>query len=571
LILLALTSTLPSLAQPQKSHAVPEVSPAETAAPQAAENPTPLRVTTRLVQVNVIVNDKHGHPIKGLAQSDFQLFDDKKPQDLKFFSVETNLPSESVTPPLPLNTYNNRWKDLSSVPANITVILLDALNTELADQAFARQHVLKFLQQIQPQDRVALYWLNGGLFILHDFTNDSAALREALASLQGESSRTLANSAPADPSVHNPNSSVPAGQSYEREAFRRAFDQRAANHSAAERVRFTVAALVAIANHIGSIKGRKNLVWVSGSFPFSLGYDRFDLDWTNDTGAHFGHEVERAARALTDANIAVYPVDARGLIGMDTFAAQGDSESGTSDPTNTEFHLPTKAANENLDTMKILAERTGGKAFYSTNDLSGSIRHAIDDSRLTYTLGYYPQQNWNGSFHPIKVKVNLPGAEVRARSGYFALPEIPVSPAKNNRAVITQAATSPLEATGIGLQVELLPSVPPSANTLTFKVHVNPHNLQIEESADRWVGTLQSVFLQINPRGEIISVGDQIFHLDWDRATYEQALNGELTDTRPVQILPNASKLCVVVRDLSNGNIGSIFLPLSGFLPDQPN
>ena len=570
MILLTIACALPSSAQQPGIVSTPQQSQTKIAARQSAENPTRLRVTTRLVQVNVIVNDKHGHPVTGLTQKDFQLLDNKKSQQLQFFSAETNLPSESASSPLALNTYTNRWQDQSSVPASITVILLDALNTELADQAFARQHVLKFLQQIQPQDRVALYWLSSGLFILHDFTNDATALREALASLQGESSRALANSEVSDPRLHNPNSSVPAGQSYERDAFRRAFDQRVANHSASERVRLTVAALIAIANHIGSIKGRKNLVWVSGSFPFSLGYDKFDLDWTNDTGAHFGHDIARAARALTDANVAIYPVDARGLIGMDVFAAQGDSESGASDPTNTDSHLPTKADNENLDTMKILAERTGGKAFYNTNDLSGSIRHAIDDSRVTYTLGYYPQVSWDGSFHQIRVRVNIPGAEVRARSGYFALPEPPVLPAKDSRAIVTQAATSPLEATGIGLQVELLPSVPSTVSTMTVKVHVNPHDLQIEKSAEHWVGTLQSVFLQLNKHGEIISAGDQIFHLDLDPGAYEQALKGDLMDTRPLQILPNASQLCVVVRDLSNGNIGSIFIPLSKYLSDQP-
>ena len=59
--------------------------------------------------------------------------------------------------------------------------------------------------------------------------------------------------------------------------------------------------------------GRKNLVWISGSFPINLGYNSFDADWANDTGESFKDEVEKAARALTNANVAVYPVDARGI------------------------------------------------------------------------------------------------------------------------------------------------------------------------------------------------------------------------------------------------------------------
>jgi VWFA-related protein len=145
-----------------------------------------------------------------LTQKDFQPRQ-KKEQNLHFFTVETNLPSESAPPPLPANTYTNRWLDHDRVPASITVILLDALNTEQADQTFARQHVLKFLQQIQPQDRVGLYWLSSRLFILHDFTSDSAALREGLASLRGKSSRALALSPPT--SLHS--QFLGPGQSYE--------------------------------------------------------------------------------------------------------------------------------------------------------------------------------------------------------------------------------------------------------------------------------------------------------------------------------------------------------------------
>jgi VWFA-related protein len=50
-----------------------------------------MRVTTRLVQVNVIVNDKHGHPITGLMKEDFVLLDNKTPQEIQLFSAETNL------------------------------------------------------------------------------------------------------------------------------------------------------------------------------------------------------------------------------------------------------------------------------------------------------------------------------------------------------------------------------------------------------------------------------------------------------------------------------------------------
>jgi hypothetical protein len=94
------------------------------------------------------------------------------------------------------------------------------------------------------------------------------------------------------------------------------------------------------------------------------------------------------------------------------------------------------------------------KAFYGTNDISGAIGQAMHDSRVTYTLGYYPAGvKWDGSFHELKVKVAAPGAQVRARIGYYPFPDAPLATPRNDRALIAKLATSWLPATGIGLHV----------------------------------------------------------------------------------------------------------------------
>jgi VWFA-related protein len=383
-----------------------------------------LRSTTRLVQISVVVNDHSGNPITGLTKDDFDLRVDRKPQPIYLFSVETNLPSTPSAPPLPPNSYSNRLQQRAT-PANVTVIMLDELNTAFTDKIFARRQVSDFLTHIQPQDHVALYRLAATLSVLQDFSSDPSTLRAALDNLRGDPSRELANSQPEDPSLTTPNPSTPAGTTYDRQAFRAAFAQRAANDSSTDRVHATIAALLAIANHLRGLPGRKNLVWISSTFPFSLGYDRFDLNWENDTGASFGRDVESAARALTHANIAVYPVDARGLIGPDVGAVR-EGEAPEDAAKAQELAVPPPGE---FDTMKILAARTGGRAFYNSNNLSGAIRHAIDDSRFTYTLGYYPADvKWDGSFHAINVKVNVPGARVRSRTGFFALPDPPETP-----------------------------------------------------------------------------------------------------------------------------------------------
>ena len=117
----------------------------------------------------------------------------------------------------------------------------------------------------------------------------------------------------------------------------------------------------AIARHVEHMGGRKNLVWVSGAFPISIGFDEMKLGDTRDR-ALYTDEIESASRALMKAGVAVYPVDARGLMVDPAFSAENKGPSMRSarmpatpkPPLNFEEH----------STMEMLADRTGGKAFY---------------------------------------------------------------------------------------------------------------------------------------------------------------------------------------------------------------
>lgn len=563
--MLAAASLVPvsfcGIAHAQQANSALPTQSSKQAPAQTRERTPLLRATSRLVQISVIVNDKHGDPIAGLTRDNFALLVDGKPQPIQLFSEETNLPPAASAQPLPPNTYSNRLQQ-RAIPANLTVILLDELNTDFADKTFARKQVSDFLAHIQPQDHVALYQLAGTLPVLRDFKSDPATLRAALDNLRGEPSRQLVNSQPDDPSLSNPNRSTPAGTTSDREAFRAAFAQREANDSSTDRVHVTIAALLAIAHHVGGLLGRKNLVWVSSTFPFSLGYDRFNLNWENDTGVSFGHDVETAARALTNANIAVYPVDARGLIG-DAMKATREIEFPTTGAQTELFGPP---AGE-FDTMKILAARTGGRAFYNTNNISGAIRRAIGDSRVAYTLGYYPADvKWDGSFHAIKVKVNVPEAHVRARTGYFALPD-PPSTSRTVRADISQTLFSQLEATGIGMLVDLQAATAPE-QVLTASLNLDLHDIQMTQESGRWTGRLQSVFFLLDDRGEIVGKSDRTFRLLFEPAVYERTLKNGLSDSRRLRIAPAATQLCIVVRDAATGKLGSVLIPLAKYFHD---
>src|SRR6266852_719081 len=166
------------------------------AGPPEQEAPT-LRVTTRLVQFNVIVQDKKGAPVTGLTREDFSLIDHGQPQKIAVFSEEGGGARRGSAKHLPPNLFSNRF-DQTGQPlgGSITIILFDALNTAFSDQAYAREEVLKFLRQLQPQDHVAIYTLTNRLKVLHEFTSDTASLIRELGRYQGQASAAVATPAP---------------------------------------------------------------------------------------------------------------------------------------------------------------------------------------------------------------------------------------------------------------------------------------------------------------------------------------------------------------------------------------
>ncbi len=147
------------LAQTQSQAAPPPAQQAPAPRPAAP----PLRVSTRLVQVSVIVDDKHGTPVTGLTKDDFTLLDGGQPQTIAFFAEESNaVPAVSSAAPAaalpPAHTFSNRFEEKAGVPTSVTVILLDALNTHFTDMAYARNRVKKFLQQLKSRRPRGALW-----------------------------------------------------------------------------------------------------------------------------------------------------------------------------------------------------------------------------------------------------------------------------------------------------------------------------------------------------------------------------------------------------------------------------
>src|ERR1700730_8725645 len=286
-----------------------------------------LKATTRLVQINVVVHNKKGEPVEGLKKEDFIIQDQGKEQQVASFSSNSATRRETaLNPPLSPNIFTNRGDSASSNPGSVTVILFDALNTPILDQFYARQQILKFLRQLQPQDHVAIYVLTTKIIVLNEFTQDATSLLQAIQKFGGYASayQDAANPdpKPAEQTIFPTRTTSETDMMASRlRDFLDAADGKISDFANIDRAATTTSAIEAIANHVSHIPGRKNLVWVSASFPISIGFDGESLGQPGREQRSFSEDVEHAARTLNQANMAIYPVDARGLMTSSNYSA----------------------------------------------------------------------------------------------------------------------------------------------------------------------------------------------------------------------------------------------------------
>jgi VWFA-related protein len=508
-----------------------------------AQLPT-FRADTRLVEVSVVVHDKKGQAVTGLTRDDFTLLEDGQAHAIDFFSVESAIGAApdavraaigdgNATPAAPV--FSNHLA--AAAQGSVTAILFDRVNTRLEDQHPARDQIVKFLRAIRPGDRVALYSLEWNRTrILHDFTSDGAALLRAISWTPG------ADRPPDDPDLA---------------AWISDTTQDMTAMMLEGRVTRTLDALQEIAGRLSGVRGRKNLIWVSSGVPWTIRDETMAIP------------VARAARAIDDANVAIYPVDARGLVGTGVAPAETMPEvaamKGKVASTPQRPQRGVAQSVSNLDGFKELAASTGGRPFFNRNDIGTAIRAAIDDGRVTYVLGYYPSHGkWDGSFRRITVKVARAGLEVRHRAGYRAFPIRPPGGTKPGDEMLAQAQ-SPLAATGIGLTARVVPSADPpgGGREVTLSIHVDPGAISIWRDGEGWSVSLALAIAQSAPDGHVVKSVLGNVDVGIPAARYEQVMNQGFSFTRSIPLAETAEQMHVVLRDPASGTTGSLIIPLA--------
>lgn len=584
----------PSKAGAESTASSPTPSPAtprELDAQMAAENEPglSLRVTTRMVLVDVIATDKHGTAMTDLQRADFEVLEDGGPQEVKFFthtSHESTRNEKRPPPALPPNVYSNR-PDYSRPAGPLVLILLDGVNTASLDQAYARRQMLDYVRTLKSDQRVAILALTTDLLLLQDFTTDPQVLKAALEKFSAGDSTLLTRGVPAQISPQMAEVLAWAAPNPILSNLRR-MNQEAAVNSIDDRVRVTLAALEALARAMMGYPGRKNLIWVSSGFPASidLGGKNFALSQT------YAGDLAEASKLLSQAQVSVYPVDARGLIGNlqrpPGSPGNRDADSAFSDCPDCEIVPTVESLSDDSYgqltriaplvagshmAMQQIAQDTGGRAFYNGNNLSAAVAAGVADGSSYYTLGYYPNnKDWDGKFRKIVVKTERRDVRLRYRTGYYAfdsgyLAKSPDPLRESNRVrELVTAIKDPLPSTGVGFWAHLMPpSQSDPSSYVEFLVDAN--TISCAATGDKYECDLDYAVLTVTSNGGITSTVVKTVQASLPASAYTTVRKRGLPYRVPVKSLPEHGSLRLAVRDNATGLLGTLTVPIPSSFP----
>jgi VWFA-related protein len=385
-----------------------------------------------MVLEDISVSDAHNNPVRGLKQDQFKILEDGKPQEIRNFEEHLTPTAEEAAkfPPMP-KLAPGVFTNYTPAPAvgAVNVVLLDSLNTPLQSQSYVRAQLLAYIKTMRPDTRVAIFGMSRELHLLQGFTSNPEVLKAAMAGKKGNlrSSTLMENSVEGDlgaSTLESDAMTAAAGNDpslTEAIASIQQFEAEQQAYQLEMRALYTLDCMNQLARYLAGIPGRKNLIWFSASFPIDL-LPNGDLPDPFAVMGDSEDEFRETVTLLARSHVAVFPVDARGLMVNPAMNAENtgmkysDNTKGKKD-TQTFFD---QTASEH-STMLQLADKTGGKAFINTNGLKDAVEKAIDSGSNYYTLGYYPPNHkWDGNYHSIVVKLDDPKLKLTYRIGYYA-------------------------------------------------------------------------------------------------------------------------------------------------------
>jgi VWFA-related protein len=398
---------------PQPPAPTPPPEAGQPEAAEAQEQPV-FRTGINFVRVDVIATDRQGNPVTDLTPEDFQVFEDGKPQTVETFRLVKIDATTTDYTTRAIRTREDEQTAAADDNARIFVFFLDDYNVRLGSSMAARKPISDFVRnQLAPNDLVAIMYPLSPLDGVVLTRNHESVIR-AIENFQGRKFQYEPRNAIEERYTNQPTEIV-------------------------ERIRrqVSLSALKGLAVKPGSLReGRKAIILLSEGYTAMLPPQMRDAmagmpglgnpnrgnpmagenSLAEDRARNMAEfdlqtELQLVFDAANRSNTAIYAVDPRGL---------STGEFDIAD--NVGMRQSQEALRSTLSSLQTLAENTDGRAIVNRNDLAKGMEQIIRDSSAYYLLGYNSSQApQDGKFHAIRVRINRPGVQVRARKGYWAL------------------------------------------------------------------------------------------------------------------------------------------------------
>jgi VWFA-related protein len=564
----AVLSLLISLPTPRLGAQVQQTAPGTD-----QERPT-FKVEVNNVEVDVTVTGRDGRFVRDLKASDFEVLEDGKPVKINAFTlVDLPVTTTVARSPLsgkPIEIEPDVHSNAHASEGRVYIIVLDDLNTDPLRSGNAKAVARQFLQQyFAPGDIGAVIHTSGRPGAAQEFTTSRRLLLESVEKFIGSKLRSAVLERKERGEIPEP--SIQADQ-----RMYRVLDPLEAERAA--RARNMLDTLKGVNELVNSVRGRRKAVLLvsegidydieNGVAQTASGLTTFTSPAASEVLRHMHDSINAALRS----NATIYSVDPRGL------ATTGDEiiQMGSLEQ-NPHLGLGPEAFQDELrraqDTLRTLAEETGGVASVSSNDFSTIFNRVVSDTSTYYMLAYTsPNERRDGRFRKIQVRVNRPGVQVRARKGYAA-PSGKTTAAPGLLSVSSEpvpalrdALSTPVATPGLLMRAFAVPFKSGTAPSVVVGIEVEGHRFKFEQKDGVYTDTLHVALGAIDEKGK--------FH-SGDRHTVEMKLKPETYEAvkaRGVRLLfrlplpPGRYQIRAAAHETGAATTGSVYYDLQ--VPD---
>ena len=527
------------------------------------DSPATFKVRVNLVLVRVVVRDSEGKVVTNLKKEDFQLADERKPQIISSFSVET---PASHAPTVKMESAEAAPEGTPvkapDLPQRFVTLFFDDLHLSLQDVMFSRQATAKLFAAMGARDRLAILTTSGQ--VEQDFTGDRGKLEEAVQRILPHS---LTQNSPADCppmtlyeaylllDVRDPdairvanqdlincsgNSPIPGPTPTEPGPVVAAVASMVLNLAEAEEQR-TYQTLEALIRRMSVLPGQRVIVMMSPGF--------FVLPTMH---LPEGEVIDRA----TKENVVINTIDARGLWVSSVYDASNLATTASVSPLKTQYTM--QEENTHFAPLADLADGTGGVYFHDRNDIDQGLLHAATEPEVSYVLGFTPQNlKLDGKYHNLKVTlVNKQKWALQARHGYFA-PRGESNPEAAAKEEIQQAVFSQEELRELPIECQAQFFKGADGVHLSVVTHVGTEELKFRKVDGRNQDTLTITTAIFDENGTMLTGLQRVLDMRLKDVTMERVNKTGLNVKLSFDLQPGSFLVRTVVRDSEGSQMGA--------------